>query len=300
MFGDDDRQVGEHAWALMGDDSGRYPSGNSVLIRGSDATVVIDPSLRIAERPDPPGPVDAVLLTHVHEDHVAGLHRLPDADVYVHAADLLGVTSLDGLMTIYGLPPDADAALRRVIVDRFHYVARPDARPFDAGFRLDLGGVSVEAVHLPGHTRGHCGYLIEPDGVLVTGDIDLTNFGPYYGDVWSDLDDFVDSLDRIAAIEARTYVTYHQRGVVEGSARFQELVRGYAEMIDGREQRMVEFATDEPRTLADFTRHRFVYRPHVELLWVDHAEHRSAEQSLRRLVAAGRMVEESPGAYRAS
>jgi glyoxylase-like metal-dependent hydrolase (beta-lactamase superfamily II) len=46
----------------------------------------------------------------------------------------------------------------------------------DDGAVLDLGGRSVTVVHLPGHTAGHCGLLVEPDGFLFLGDIDLTRF----------------------------------------------------------------------------------------------------------------------------
>ena len=33
-------------------------------------------------------------------------------------------------------------------------------------------------------------------------DIDLTGFGPYYGDVWSDLEDFEASLRRVREEDA--------------------------------------------------------------------------------------------------
>ena len=39
--------------------------------------------------------------------------------------------------------------------------------------------------HMPGHTAGHTVLLVEPEGVAFIGDIDLTGFGPYYGDACS-------------------------------------------------------------------------------------------------------------------
>ena len=39
--------------------------------------------------------------------------------------------------------------------------------------------------------------------MLYLGDIDLSSFGPYYGDAWSDLEDFERSLALVRAIEAR-------------------------------------------------------------------------------------------------
>ena len=57
-----------------------------------------------------------------------------------------------------------------------------------------LGGTRVRAVHLPGHTAGHCVLLVEPQGIAFIGDFDLSSFGPYYGDASSSLEQFEATL----------------------------------------------------------------------------------------------------------
>jgi glyoxylase-like metal-dependent hydrolase (beta-lactamase superfamily II) len=123
---------------------------------------------------------------------------------------------MDGLMAVYGLEGRARQEFERVVVDEFHFAPRPDAEGFGDGHVFDLGGVRVEAVHLPGHTRGHSGFRIGE--VFFLSDIDLTGFGPYYGDVWSDLEDFEESLDKVRDEEAEFYVTFHHKGIIEGRA----------------------------------------------------------------------------------
>lgn len=300
-----DRRLGPHTWALIGGDGGRYPSGNSVLVRGTDRTVLIDPSTSVSATGGAvvdgiAQHVDQILLTHVHEDHVAGVHRFPDAGIAVHEADLLGIRSLDGLMQMYDMPPAAAAGFRTMVLDDFSYVERPDATGFTDGDVFDLGGVTVRALHLPGHTRGHSALVIEPDGVIVLGDIDLTAFGPYYGDAWSDLDSFVSSLTLARDLDASAYVTFHHRGVIEGREAYLPLLDAFAAVIDDRERRMVEAMADAPRTLDDLVAHRFVYRPHVQLSFIDGVERRSAAMSLRRLTAAGRVREIAPGTWAAA
>lgn len=295
---DTDRRLGPHTTALIGADGGRYPAGNSVLVQGSHATAVIDPSISLRERTDL-APVDRVVLTHVHEDHVAGVHLFPGASVHAHHADVDGIRSLDGLMRIYGMAPAAEAYFREVVVRDFTFVARPDATGFGDGEAIDLGGVTITPVHLPGHTRGHSGMLIEPDGVFVTGDIDLSAFGPYYGDEWSDLDDFERSLARARTVDAAWYVTFHHKGVIEGREAYVRALDEFTAVIARREDAMVAFAT-EARDLDDFVAHRFVYRPHVTLPFADTVERRSAAMSLPRLVTAGRLVEVEPGRWRAT
>jgi glyoxylase-like metal-dependent hydrolase (beta-lactamase superfamily II) len=292
-----DRPLGPHTIALIGDDLGRYPAGNSVLVHGHDSTAIIDPSTSIVRRGGAPATVDRVVLTHAHEDHLAGVHLFDDAAVSLHQLDLVGMQSLDGLMSIYGMEPEVDAAFREVLVDTFTYVPRPDATGLSDGDQIDLGGVTMTIVHLPGHTRGHSGILIEPDGVFVTGDIDLSAFGPYYGDAASDLDQFEASLVHARQVEARHYVTFHHKGVIDGRDAYVHAIDAFAAVITDRERRMVEFARGAPRTLDEFADHRFVYRPHVTLPFVRSVERRSAAMSLRRLAAAGSMAQVDPDCF---
>ena len=56
----------------------------------------------------------------------------------------------------------------------------------------------------PGHTRGHSAFHVESDDVFFLADIDLSSFGPYYGDAWSDLEDFERSLVQVRARGAAT------------------------------------------------------------------------------------------------
>jgi glyoxylase-like metal-dependent hydrolase (beta-lactamase superfamily II) len=276
-----------------GADGGRYPDGNALLVRGSSETVLIDPSLTIAANP-PPG-VDRILISHAHEDHLAGLARYPDVAVHVHAADAIGLQSLDGLMQIYGMAPDVETKWRAEVVEKFHYAPRPDARTFSDGDVFDLGNVRLRVVHLPGHTRGHAGFYIDPD-VMFLADVDLTGFGPYYGDAWSSLDDWDRTLQRCREIDARRYVTFHHKGTVDGRAAFLELLERYEAVLPRREQAMLEYLS-EPRTVAQMAQHRFVYRAHVQLLFADAVERRSAQLHLDRFLARGQVSEVEPGRF---
>lgn len=295
-WGEAERRLTAAVSVLGGADAGAYPSGNSLLVRGSGEVLLIDPSVSVVERGGAPVDVDAVVNSHSHEDHIAGNGLFASARVHVHEQDLLGVRSIDGLMAVYGLDGETRDAFTTTVLEEFSYTPRPDAHGFTDGHVFDLGGVTVEAVHLPGHTRGHSGFRVS-GGVFFLSDIDLTGFGPYYGDVWSDLEDFEASLRQVRDEEADFYVTFHHKGVIEGRERFLELLDGFAAVIDRRHAAMLDFLA-EPRTLDDMVAHRFVYRPHVDHSFADSVEHRSATLHLERMLRRGEAVEVDPQRFR--
>jgi glyoxylase-like metal-dependent hydrolase (beta-lactamase superfamily II) len=294
-WGDDARRLTDRVTVLVGDGNGTYPSGNSVVVRGDGETIVIDPSVTVVAR-GVDHRVDAVVNSHSHEDHMAGNGSFGDARVHIHEADLVGAASLDGLMEVYGLSGQPRDDFAHHVVEQFHFTPRPDAHGFTDGHVFDLGGVAVEAVHLPGHTRGHSGFRID-GGVFFLSDIDLTGFGPYYGDAWSDLEDFEASLARVRDEEADWYVTFHHKGVIEGRERFVDLVDAFTAVIGRRHAAMLEFLA-EPHTVDEMVAHRFVYRPHVQHVFADSVERRTATLHLERMVRRGEAVEVEPGRYR--
>lgn len=295
-WGDAERILTDRVSVLAGEMNGQYPSGNSLLVEGDSEVIVIDPSIDVVTRGGVPLPIDAILNSHSHEDHIAGNGMFPDARVHIHEADRVGIESLDGLMSIYGMQDaESEQNFRRTVVDVFNFTPRPDAQGFSDGDVFDLGGVKVEAVHLPGHTRGHSGFRIS-DEVFFLSDIDLTGFGPYYGDAWSDLDDFEESLARVRDEEAAYYVTFHHKGVIEGRARFLELLDAFGSVIGRRHEAMLEFLA-EPHDLEEMAEHRFIYRPTVKGDVVKPVEMRSAELHLARMTARGEIREIEPGRF---
>ena len=274
----------------LGAKSGKYPDGNQVLVDGAELRVAFDTPL-VANRIGPTfDTVDMVILGHVHEDHMAGLHRVPHARVQVHEADLAAAQSWEGLGRHFGYPPEVLAPMRDKLRAEFHYAPRPDATAYADGQVWSLGGgVSVRAQHLPGHTAGHCALVEQSHGVAFIGDIDLSSFGPYYGDATSSLADFRRSLAAVAALEARVWVTSHHRAVVTERADFLAQLAAFTAKLDEREAKLLAMLAAGPQSLDDLARQRLLYPPEHDALWVGFVERRSIGMHLDELVADGRV-----------
>lgn len=285
---------------FFGEKNGKYPDANQVIVRGTDTQAAFDTPIT-ANHIGPEFEVsDMVILGHVHEDHMAALHLLPDAPVHVHEADLAAAQSWEGLRAAYGSDESYVADMLARFKRDFFYAPRPDAIGYKDGAVWDLGQTRVRAFHLPGHTAGHCALLVEPEGVAFIGDIDLSGFGPYYGDASSSLADFRRSLKRVAEIPAKVWVTSHHRGVYTDREKFLGDLAAYTATLDARDKRLIDLLRESPKALAQLVDCRLLYPPGHQDLWVVDAETRSISAHLAEMLESGQVQVEGNGVYRLS
>lgn len=281
----------------LGEKSGKYPDGNQVIITGRDTKVALDMPLVANRLQRELEGTDLVVLGHMHEDHAAGLHLLPKARIQAPLQDVPAVQSWEGLRQHYGYGPEVFEAMRRKVATEFFFVPRPDAEGYADGQAWDLGGVRLRAYHMPGHTAGHTVLVAEPDGIAFIGDIDLSSFGPYYGDACSNLTQFRRTLERAAEIPARVWITSHHKGVITERETFLRLLGAFRDKIARRERAILAELALGPRTLRQLVQHRFLYPQGYQEIFVEEAERYTLLAHLTEWLQEGRVVDEG-GQYR--
>ena len=128
--------------------------------QGSDDAVVIDPgfeprAVHALLEASGKTPV-AVLATHAHVDHVGEAGEFAkEIPVYVHDADAVAFTDETAWNAGFENP------LSPV----------KDLRTMADGDIVTFAGFSIEVVHTPGHTPGHCCFRLEGEALVLSGDL---------------------------------------------------------------------------------------------------------------------------------
>jgi hydroxyacylglutathione hydrolase len=273
---------------VPGKNKGRYPFCNSLYIDDERKAVIdtaCDESI-LRDLAEERG-LDIIINTHYHEDHFTLNYLFPEAELYVHEDDAPCFTSIDTLFDYYGLTgTEFEQTWRELIVNQFHYRERTPSVEFKDGDILDFGNVKLEVIHTPGHTIGHSSFFCAEEGVLFMGDLDLTPFGPYYGDRDSDIDQTIESVRRLMNIQAEFYITSHEMGIIEGDIT--GLAEAYLDVIDERENMIMEFL-GKPRTLKEIVDQWFVYnKPREPKEFYLFCERAIILKHLERLIKKGR------------
>ncbi len=110
----------------------------------------------------------AVYLTHGHVDHASGAG--PFATVYLHPADAELLHRHCTVATRKASLAECGNVLPDLTEDDFVPMRTAGYEPMLDGMRVDLGGVTVKWISVPGHTKGSMVPLIEEDRAIMFGD----------------------------------------------------------------------------------------------------------------------------------
>lgn len=198
-------QVRPHIWSLAD-----IAGNRCYLVVGDERAALVDTmegvgDLRAEIERITSLPV-TVLLTHHHHDHVGGACSF----------ESVGISAVDD--GFWEREENAEARIREQLREGFGLPEgtffstvegrRPTTWHVDEGYELDLGGETVRAVALPGHTRGSMGYVVSGERVLLSGDAVTPCMTLFYDDSTT-VDEWVATLDKMAALPVDAIMTGH-------------------------------------------------------------------------------------------
>jgi glyoxylase-like metal-dependent hydrolase (beta-lactamase superfamily II) len=193
------------------------PGTNTWLLGDGAAGIVIDPGpedeahLAAIQRALGAMAVGAVLVTHSHADHLGLAQRF--------------------------------AELHLARVARFPELADGDV--------VRVGGLSLTALHTPGHAADHLAFWMPEDRVLFTGDLILGRGSSMITYPEGDVAAYLRSLERVAALQPRLLFPGHWDPVTDAAGK----IREYREHRLAREEQILqELEIGGPGTASELTR----------------------------------------------
>ena len=248
------------------------------VLPGHDLLYVVDPAtydveerrrlIDHLERRSESSKLEGVVVTHHHHDHVGSV-----AAVAAH----FGLPVFGHPLTLERLPETP-----------------ADPRPLVCGDRLPLGtapdgtdGWELQAIHTPGHDRGHLAFRDSRYGHVIAGDLVSTLSTILIDPPEGDLAVYLDSLERVRATDIGALIPAHGGTAHDGC----RLIDSYLRHREQRELKLLDALaqlgpTDE-RSLLERT-----YDDVARELWPMAA--RSLRAGIDKLVREGRVVEEGP------
>lgn len=263
----------------------RFPYCNCLLIE-DDKRVLLDTSFGQENLQELlKKPVDIIVNTHFHEDHILNNYHFPEAEIWMHSQDAEGARSMDSFLQYYGFAEFGGEKLGQEFIDSIDLHASPVHREFEDGAILDFGHVQLRVIHTPGHTPGHCVFYEEKTGLLFSSDIDLSGFGPWYAHRCSNIDDFILSIQKCMELDPQIIVSSH-KGVINDD--IQGRLQRYLEVIYHREDEIIK-ALKSPQTIDQLADRQITYGENNKLTpllkWF---EKMSVDQHLLRLIEHNR------------
>ena len=202
--------------------------------------------------------IDRMVLTHAHVDHIGGVKQ---------------VREKYGEHQVLKMPwPEHDAAAGGPIV------------AIDGEAVVEAPGVTLRAIHTPGHAPDHLCYYLEEEKALFTGDVVLGAGTTVIPDDTGDLAQYMDSLHRLLKLDLETIYPAH--GPVIRKPK--EKIREYIAHRELRERQVLgALSKDEPREVMALVKKIYTDVPE----YLHPAAASSVRSHLKKLRKEGRVVE---------
>jgi glyoxylase-like metal-dependent hydrolase (beta-lactamase superfamily II) len=286
----------DHLFVVPGERGGRFPRAHAFYVKDQACALIdtgcgIDRVRQLLDR----FPVDLVINSHGHPDHSAGNWLMPDRPLYAPVQGIETHGQLEPLSSRFAEPGPLAHSWRAFVRSAMGFCDRRPTATFDDGHVFDFGHQRLRAIHAPGHTMDHYVLFDETRGVLLSFDLDLTRFGPWYGHRESSLPQLRAAIERLRDLDPRVVASSHRTPVYERDV-VREVER-FARVVEQREQRLMRLV-GKGATLSDLTRARPIYGDHpyapdLMTYW----EGQMIEHHLADMITRGLVREPSPGRF---
>jgi hydroxyacylglutathione hydrolase len=158
--------------------------------------------------------IKRIILTHTHLDHIGCLseicRKLPGIEVWIHEEEALLLENGDE-RTVYGMEAFRSMCQAQYGLKQGDF-SLPVDRKLQGGEKLNIGGLTWEVLHIPGHSRGSVALYNPTEKVLIPGDVVYADFAIGRFDLHgADGAVLKKSLFRLAELDVQILLPGHNR-----------------------------------------------------------------------------------------
>lgn len=236
--------------------------------------------------------INLILNTHCHLDHSVKnkfLKAESNAELRIHQADKAAVESLDGLMAQVG---SFTTQYKDLWKQRLTFWGYEGGCPVDKIITeneiIDLGNHKLRVIHTPGHTLGHCSFLLDEE-ILIAGDMGFESL--WYGNERSSLIDYIRSYQKLLELDLKLVLSSHLDPVDENitgryKKRLAQLQERDEKILDLLEKgnNSIEKLVEAHPTLKNRSANS------ADKIWQDFGERNQILQHLKKLEREGKII----------
>ncbi|MHA1298891.1 MAG: MBL fold metallo-hydrolase [Candidatus Helarchaeota archaeon] len=279
---------------------------NNYLVVGSNLTILIDTGF-IATNKEIKlffvknnldfKKIDYILNTHCHLDHSNKnklFKTLSNAKLMIHKADKPAVESIEGRKKQVGSFTYTNEKEWIERLKWWNYNSESDCKVdgtiFD-GQIFDIGNHELKVLHTPGHTLGHCCFLLD-EKILFAGDIGLEML--WYGNARASLMDYINSYKKLLRLDLKMVLSGHFAPVYED---IKSHYKKRLSQLKERDNRILDLIEKGYDTIEKLVEQRPTLKNRsqnpIDRLWQEYGEKNQILQHLNKLKKENKVKEKN-------
>jgi len=260
-------EIGPHIFLVIG---GSFPRCNTLVVIDEDI-VVVDPGCNVEDlrvllqqNNRTLRDIDTVIVSHIHPDHIthaARLNRLSNCRIAANEITAPLFDDKEKMKNFLGFHKGHPVrVLWEKLVNSKMYGCLDDGHVDEVlldGDKFALGNITLRMLFTPGHLPDHmCIEIIEPN-IVYGSDIDLTEFGPFYGHPNSSIPDFKESIQKLQQRDFEALISGHLKSpIVED---YKTALEAYQRQFDIREDMVLAAIMSGTSSIPEITTNPIIY-----------------------------------------